>query len=279
MWVSNPLLPGIVKTIPDEAFYGGWSTFGWVEAAAPVPGDPGYAVDAGWPVSKTEVNTVVAGLVGPAVASAIGTELPPAIGEAIDTFREEANSTYLTQAEADTDLAPASTTVALAAVAVDPLGLGFVATVGALDPGGAAIWPTANDARYVRVISGGTISKIGLYVEASSGNVSVAAYRKAGNGRAALPGARLATSGAVACPAVGYQEITLGASVDVEMGDYLALSCDNTTASFTGTAVSLGMRAIFAPFAYAANAGHPLAAPAPAVGGSTSKTPILVGVP
>lgn len=88
---------------------------------------------------------------------------------------------------------------------------------------------TANQAIYMRVREGGTISKVGLSVAASSGNISVAAYRNSGAGAAAVPGTQLATSGAVACPTTGYQEIALGSTVTLYPGDWLAISADNVT--------------------------------------------------
>jgi hypothetical protein len=162
--------------------------------------------------------------------------------------------------------------------ALDPLGLGHVATWASLSPGVGQTWATANEGRFVRVISGGVISKIGLYVDTSSGNISVAVYSKSGSGRAAVPATRVVTSGAVACPGTGYQEVSLGSSVTVAPGDYLALSCDNTTAVFTCTGTGQ-TRSIFAPWAYAYSSAHPL--PASPTGGSfsatTSKVPWLVG--
>lgn len=92
--------------------------------------------------------------------------------------------------------------------------------------------PSANTAIYARVRDAGPISKIGLRVLTSGGNLSVAVYRNSGSGRNAVPGARIATSGSVAVPAIGYQEIALGSAVWVHQGDWLALSADGTTATF-----------------------------------------------
>jgi hypothetical protein len=57
MWMSHSNVAGVV-TVADSAFYGGWDTLGWVVAAAPV-GPP--VPDAGWPVSKGEVDGLVDG--------------------------------------------------------------------------------------------------------------------------------------------------------------------------------------------------------------------------
>jgi len=57
MWMSHPSLPGIVKTVLDSAFYGGWDTLGWVEDVAPA-GPP--LPDQGWPVSEGEISELLA---------------------------------------------------------------------------------------------------------------------------------------------------------------------------------------------------------------------------
>jgi len=92
-----------------------------------------------------------------------------------------------------------------------------------------------NRAVFHRVIDGGVISKIFLWIGVTSGNICVGVYSNTGAGRAGAPGARIATSGSVAMPAVGYQEISLGGSVTVNPGDWLALSADNVTATFRAT--------------------------------------------
>jgi hypothetical protein len=111
--------------------------------------------------------------------------------------------------------------------------------------------------QYVRITQGaGTISKIGLYVGTSSGNISVAVYSNSGVGPAAVPTTRLATSGAVACPAgAAYAEVALGASVDVEPGYWFSLSVDNNTATFSGIQTS-GSALQAGLFSYQA-AAHP----------------------
>lgn len=114
----------------------------------------------------------------------------------------------------------------------DPLGFGFPFTVDPAACGTNGTFPSANRMFAYRCIGGGSISKIALRVGTSSGNISVAVYRNSGTGRASVPGTRLATSGAVACPSSGYAEVSLGATIDVEPGDWFALSCDNNTATF-----------------------------------------------
>jgi hypothetical protein len=93
----------------------------------------------------------------------------------------------------------------------------------------------ANLVWYYRVTEAGTISKLRLYVVAVSGNICVAAYRNSGSGLASVPGTRLATSGSIVCPASGINDVSLGASVSVGVGDWLAIGADNNTATFTGS--------------------------------------------
>jgi len=85
----------------------------------------------------------------------------------------------------------------------------------------------------------GTITAIGIEVIVSSGNICAAVYSptngtgyRDGLGRDAKPGVRKATTGSIACPASGYRELSLGGSVDIEAGDWLGFSADNTTATF-----------------------------------------------
>lgn len=105
---------------------------------------------------------------------------------------------------------------------------------------------TASSGAYSKLISGGyPISNLNIFVGASSGNISVAAYTNSGTGMSAAPtGGRLATSGAIACPAGGNAAVSLGSSITPNLGDWVALSADNTTATFqrpdtTGSSATL----------------------------------------
>ena len=106
------------------------------------------------------------------------------------------------------------------------------------NPAGAAM-SNANQASFVRLYGTGAISKIGIEVIVSSGNIQAAVYSSASGtgfnsqlGRDAVPGARKATTGSLACPAAGYAELSLGGSITIEPGDWLGFSADNTTAAF-----------------------------------------------
>lgn len=164
---------------------------------------------------------------------------------------------------------------------MDPIGWGFPFTVNpalvrATDNVALA---SANDGIYLRVLGGGTISKIGLKVATSSGNISVAAYRNSGVGRAAVPGTtRLATSGAVACPATGYQEVSLGATIDVVSGDWFFLSADNNTATFAALVANGGASNIAAGACYLQATAHPAPSSPGTLSAYMGRAYILVGV-
>ena len=96
-----------------------------------------------------------------------------------------------------------------AALKTDPLGMGFGFT---LDPRtiSSTSTTTANQGWYMRYRGGGPITKIGIHVGASSGNICLAAYSNTGVGRNARPGTRIGTTGSVVCPtANAYAEVAL----------------------------------------------------------------------
>ncbi len=140
----------------------------------------------------------------------------------------------------------------------------------------AGVFGGANRGIFVRTMSGGTISKVRIQVGVQSGNISAAAYASTGSGLAAAPiGSPLASSGAIACPAPGKQDVALGASIAIAAGDWLFLSCDNTTATFDRLAAATATW--FDGLAWRQDSAHP----APAVGtlAATSYIPLLIGVP
>lgn len=152
---------------------------------------------------------------------------------------------------------------------VDP---GMIRGSDSSNPGGA------NAATYLRCMEGGTISKIGLDCVTSSGNISVAVHQNSGSGRASVPGTRLATSGAVACPAVGYAEVSLGATVTLAAGDWIAISADNGTAAFRSllngsTTTNLGLGRQFV-----ASSSHPLPSTPSGLAARVGLNIVLVGV-
>lgn len=164
------------------------------------------------------------------------------------------------------------------ALVTDPLGFGIIYST---DPRMAAspiAWTGANRGIYTRVITGGTITKIATDIGVSSGNISVAVYRNNGSaGQAAAPtGAPAITSGAIASPGTGYRELSLGGSIAVNPGDWLFLSCDNTTFTVLRTTPGSATQ-ILNGFAYRQDSAHP----APTVGTLTvtGLVPVLIGVP
>lgn len=157
---------------------------------------------------------------------------------------------------------------------------GFPYTV---DPG----YPRASDALpvpsggalFARCREGGTISKIGLEIVVSSGNICVAAYTNSGVGRAGQPtGGRLGTSGAVASPGTGYREIALGGSIVVLPGDWLALSADNGTVTFRSLLAGVATSDLGLGRQLEMAAAHPLPATPSSLTATVGRTIVLIGV-
>jgi hypothetical protein len=125
------------------------------------------------------------------------------------------------------------------ALSQDPLKLGQAQT---FLPGAApAAYSTvmANTGWYMRLLSGGySIGHIAAAIGTSSGNISVAAYQASGTGASAVPATQLQTSGSVACPAAGTTAVALGGSCTPNVNDWLALGCDNGTATAACTVFS-----------------------------------------
>jgi hypothetical protein len=98
-----------------------------------------------------------------------------------------------------------------------------------------------------------------------------------GVGKAAKPGTQKATSGSVACPAVGYAEVSLGASIQVNAGDFIGFSVDNATVAIraaggtpTTTALSDG--------AEWAGGLFPCPSAVGTLSSNSGRLPVLVGV-
>ena len=160
------------------------------------------------------------------------------------------------------------------AALTDPLGLGFSVPVTGFGTAGVVAFNAANECAFSRQIGTMTITKVGFEVGTSSGNISVAAVDGSGSGRSRVPATREATSGAVSCPAGGYAEVSLGASVQT---DYLALSCDNTTATFRCSTTG-GTTNLWSGLSYVQGTAHPVPS-SPSATASGGRFPILIGVP
>lgn len=113
---------------------------------------------------------------------------------------------------------------------------------------------SANRTNYARVLGAPMlISKLGINIGVSSGNICLAVYDSIGTGTSARPNNRLATTGAVACPAAGEASVTLDTPVVVVPGDWFALAADNATATFFKATVS-GMTLALSDYAQQAGA-------------------------
>jgi hypothetical protein len=263
--------------------------------------------DAGGNYTGTDVETVLAELPGKFATAAQGTLAGTAVqparsisttapltgGGDLSANRTLAVSAASTSATGVVELATSAETIAgtdtdravtpaggAAAFAPlsNPLSFGMVFTIDPRYGFQTAAWPGANRGIYSRVIGGGSISKVGIEVGVQSGNISVAVYRSTGVGVNATPaGAPAQSSGAVACPATGFQEVSLGAAVVVNPGDWLFMSCDNTTATFGRHANTIAALGLTKGFVCRQDTAHP----APTVGtlAATSYCPVLVGIP
>jgi hypothetical protein len=157
------------------------------------------------------------------------------------------------------------------------LGYGFASNYVGIPVSSATTWASSNQAAYYRVYGAGTFTKIAVHVTTSSGNVSFAVYSRSGSGRSAVPGTRLVTTGAIACPAIGYQEVSLGGSVTVAPGDFIAMSCDNTTAAFQIVGGSITDMA--KGMAYQQATAHPAPSTPASLTASFSRAPLLTLIP
>ena len=158
-------------------------------------------------------------------------------------------------------------------------GLDFSTTVDLTNVRGSDINTlNANEGWYWRVRDRSPlISKIGLEVVVQSGNISVAAYRNSGTGRSSVPGVQLATSGAIACPS-GVTQIALGSSISLAAGDWLALSCDNGTATFRSILSGTLITDMGAGRIYVQTSAHPLPATPSSLSAAVGKSIALYGV-
>jgi hypothetical protein len=130
-------------------------------------------------------------------------------------------------------------------------------------------WPSANRAYWFRCRDGGDVSSIGLTVGTSSGNISVSI--NAGTPGRNGPGASRWVSGAIACPAAGDQTVSLGSTVTMKPGDWIGLSCDNTTATFRSIAPGLGIEAWMLGLVAYKDTCHPIPSGTPSLSGNVAR--------
>ncbi len=91
---------------------------------------------------------------------------------------------------------------------------------------GATVWPAANRALYVpfEIYAPCAALQIGFNVAVQSGNLDVGIYDVAGN--------RIVSSGSTGVAAAGDQVVDIADTTLPAAAYFLAMSCDNTTASF-----------------------------------------------
>lgn len=164
----------------------------------------------------------------------------------------------------------------------DPFGHGLIYTVDPMYATATATWPTANRAVAHRVIGGGAITKLGIRVGVQSGNICLAIFRANGAGRATgTLNTRVVTTGAIACPASGWAEVDLGGSFTINPGDWIAMSCDNTTASFyaVNNNGAIDTSPVHLGRSSHANGAHPVGSTFNTTVASFNKGFLIVGVP
>lgn len=152
--------------------------------------------------------------------------------------------------------------------------------LGALSTATSAPMGSVSGRRCSRVVGSGLITKIGLYVGTSSGNVDVAVHRPIGTGVTQFPDlTAAAVSGSVACPAgAAYAEIALTASIYVNDGDWFSVGADNTTATFAS--FSAGVVQFHRSLLAIQTTGFPASTSVAAGANGASTTGIyLIGIP
>lgn len=158
------------------------------------------------------------------------------------------------------------------------IGFGLIFNVLGLAPFvGGTVWGGASEARYSRIVGSGLITKIRIHVAVQSGNICLGVYSPSGLGLSAVPGALKISTGAIACPAVGIQDIALPSPIFVASGDFFGMSCDNNIASFLGNS-AFGATPLVAGQLFLQGAAHPLPDPANATV-TNFRHPMIMGIP
>lgn len=136
---------------------------------------------------------------------------------------------------------------------------------------------TANRAWWMRVKDSGAITKLRVNIGAQSGNVSVAVAPNVGSGVNARPGNPTATA-SQACPAVGDTDIALGATINVNDGDWFGIAADNTVATFGSAAPGVLDSALGSGSLYYQAAAYPIPGTTGTLIASTGRPFVILGV-
>jgi parallel beta-helix repeat protein len=168
------------------------------------------------------------------------------------------------------------------ASAMDPLGWGIATNVGPIiAPSTGSVFPAVNQINYYRLIGGGVaITKGRVRIQTQSGNLAIAFYSNSGTGLNAVPGTLLASSGVTACPVAGSADLSLGATITPNAGDWVGLWADNTTISINATNTTSVSSSLYSGRAYTQTglASGPPNPPSSLTAG-TNKVFEIVGVP
>lgn len=159
----------------------------------------------------------------------------------------------------------------------DPFGWGIVTTACAFAPIANTLALTANRGYFNRAVGYRSITKIGMEITNQAGNIDVGVY--AGASGYNVPAARRASSGATACPAAAYAEVSLTTTAVMQAGDYLAVAVDGTPATFIVSSTSQTNSNIGKGMIYIASNNYVLPDPASSPVAARGATINLLGVP
>ena len=108
------------------------------------------------------------------------------------------------------------------------------------------LFPNARRTYFMRAVGSITgATKYRIWVGVASGNISIANYANKGVGILAMPTGPPRAVITATCPVSGVQTLAPSAAFDIAEGDWIALSCDNATASF-GSGSDAGLQAMYA---------------------------------
>jgi len=124
------------------------------------------------------------------------------------------------------------------ATANDPMQVGFNSNFDFVGSWSTSVFSVLNAAGFVRLKAAGYSSQhlVIATIGTSYGNISLGYFHGSGSGLSAKPDGGMYTnawSGAIPCPASGNASVSLIASATPSLADWIGMSCDNQTATFS----------------------------------------------
>jgi hypothetical protein len=230
------------------------------------PGPPGPPGGAGGSGSTTDAGQLTS-----------GTLTPARIADGSLPFAKMTG--VLADAQIPAGIARDTEVTAAVAALVNTWGLDLIATADPLMAVSSSTTGLVNRIVFQRIFGSGPITKVGIGVTVTGGNVVVSLYRSNGAGRNAVPGTLVASTGIVATPAVGYAEVSLGGTFTVQPGDWFAFGCDSGSAAFRSITGNLIDGGNFAGRAMYGNPGFPPPDSPTGLTTGLSRGPLVIGVP